>query len=267
MISPNIAGRLAADFAVCYQLHRKQDPALADQCLKDAEEVFARADTHYTDPAPSVDSGSCSNCLLTIAPFDGYPETVWDDDMELGATELYFALRSAEDGNDLPSGLLHTDPKVYYAASAGFARNYIRNVYEPGYTDTLNLYDVSGLAHFELYRAIKDAGDPGGLEVSQQIMRKQLLDQVDAAITQAGSDPWGFGVAWSNGDTTSHGAGLSVMASEAYSLTAARGITRTRSVGWPISWEQTPGARHLSWAMAAPFPIAFSTRLPIWWAR
>jgi endoglucanase len=221
LISPNIAGRLAADFAVCYQLHRKQDPALADQCLKDAEEVFARADTHYTDPAPSVDSGSCSTCLLTIAPFDGYPETVWDDDMELGATELYFALRSAEDGKDLPSGLLHTDPNVYLQQAARFARNYITDVYEPGYTDTLNLYDVSGLAHFELYRALKEAGDPDGLEVSQQIMRKQLLAQVDAAITQAGSDPWGFGVPWSNGDTTSHGAGLSVMASEAYSLTGS----------------------------------------------
>ena len=221
LLSPNIAGRLAADFAVCYQLHRKQDPALADQCLKDAEEVFARADTHYTDPAPSVDSGSCSTCLLTIAPFDGYPETVWDDDMELGATELYLALRSAEDGNDLPSGLLQTDPKVYLQQAAGFARNYITNVYTPGYTDTLNLYDVSGLAHFELYRALKEAGDPRGLEVSQQVMRKQLVDQVDAAITQAGSDPWGFGVPWSNGDTTSHGAGLSVMASEAYSLTGS----------------------------------------------
>jgi endoglucanase len=221
LISPNIAGRLAADFAVCYQLHRKQDPALADQCLKDAEEVFARADTHYTDPAPAVDSGSCSTCLLTIAPFDGYPETVWDDDMELGATELYLALRSAEDGKDLPSGLLHTDPDLYLEQAAQFARNYITNIYEPGYTDTLNLYDVSGLAHFELYRALKEAGDPHGLEVSQQIMGKQLVDQVDAAITQAGSDPWGFGVPWSNGDTTSHGAGLSVMASEAYSLTGS----------------------------------------------
>ena len=29
-ISPNLAGRLAADFAVCYQLNRKQDPALAE---------------------------------------------------------------------------------------------------------------------------------------------------------------------------------------------------------------------------------------------
>ena len=165
--------------------------------------------------------GLLLNLLLTIAPFDGYPETVWDDDMELGATELYLALRSAEDGNDLPSGLLHTDPGFYLQQAARFARNYITNVYEPGYTDTLNLYDVSGLAHFELYRALKEAGDPDGLEVSQQIMRKQLLDQVDAAITQAGSDPWGFGVPWSDGDTTSHGAGLSVMASEAYSLTGS----------------------------------------------
>ena len=54
--------------------------------------------------------------------------------------------------------------------------------------------------------------------VSQQQIGKQLLLQVNAAITQAASDPWGFGVPWANGDTTSHGAGLSVMASEAYSL-------------------------------------------------
>ena len=217
LISPNLAGRLAADFAVCYQLNRQQDPALANQCLQAAEEVFALADTHYPDPAPSVDSGSCPICLLTIAPFDGYPETVWDDDMELGASELYLALSSAQ-GN-VASGLPVTDPNVYLKQAAQFAGNYINDIYKPGYTDTLNLYDVSGLAHFELYQALKQAGDPGGLAVSQQSIKQQLLAQTNAAITQASSDPWGFGVPWSNGDTTSHGAGLSVMASEAYSLT------------------------------------------------
>jgi endoglucanase len=217
LISPNLAGRLAADFAVCYQLNRRQDPALANQCLQAAEEVFAHADTHYPDPAPSVDSGSCPTCLLTIAPFDGYPETVWDDDMELGASELYLALSSAQ-GN-VASGLPVTDPNVYLKQAAQFAGNYINYIYKPGYTDTLNLYDVSGLAHFELYQALKQAGDPGGLAVSQQSIKQQLLAQTNAAITQASSDPWGFGVPWSNGDTTSHGAGLSVMASEAYSLT------------------------------------------------
>jgi endoglucanase len=219
LISPNLAGRLAADFAVCYQLNRQQNPGLANQCLQAAEEAFARADTHYADPAPSVGSGSCSTCLLTIAPFDGYPETVWEDDMELGASELYLALHSTQ--GETVSGLPVTDPNVYLKQAAQYAANYITNIYDQGYTDTLNLYDVSGLAHFELSQALQEAGDPSDLAVSQQSIQKQLLAQTDAAITQAGSDPFGFGVPWSNGDTTSHGAGLSVMASEAYSLTGS----------------------------------------------
>lgn len=220
-ISPNLAGRLAADFSLCYQLNRNDDAALAHRCLKDAEDIFALADTSYPDPAPSVGSGTCATCLLTIAPFDGYPETVWDDDMELGATELYFAVRAAADEQDFPAGLTETDPGFYLRQAAQFAKNYITNIYTPGYTDTLNLYDVSGLAHFELYRAMELAGNPGGLALSESDVRKQLLRQVDDAIAQAGSDPWGFGDQWSAGDTTSHGAGLSVMASEAYALTNA----------------------------------------------
>jgi endoglucanase len=63
------------------------------------------------------------------------------------------------------------------------------------------------------------AGDPQGLEVSPARILKQLLKQVGDAITQAGTDPWGYGDQWNSGDTTSHGAGLSVMASEAFYLT------------------------------------------------
>jgi endoglucanase len=220
-ISPNLAGRLAADFSLCYQLNRKQDPALAHRCLKDAEDIFALADTSYPDPAPSSGGGSCPTCLLTIAPFDGYPENVWEDDMELGATELYFALHFAAEEQDIPSGLPQADPGFYLRQAAQFAQNYVTNIYTPGNSDTLNLYDVSGLAHFELYRALKLAGDPSGLAVTKSSIRKQLLRQVDDAITQADSDTWGFGDQWSAGDTTSHGAGLSVMASEAYSITNA----------------------------------------------
>jgi endoglucanase len=139
--------------------------------------------------------------------------------MELGATELYFALQSAGGGGNLPAGLPHTNPMDYLQQAAQFARNYIANIYDAGYTDTLNLYDVSGLAHFELYRALEMAGDPSGLAVSQSSIRKQFLRQVGDAITQAGADAWGFGYQWSYGDTTSHGAGLSVMASEANSVT------------------------------------------------
>jgi endoglucanase len=225
-IRPNLAGRLASDFALCYQLNRSTHPALANQCLKDAEDIFALADTSYPDPAPTGSgSGTCSNCLLTIAPFDGYPESVWEDDMELGATELYFALQSARqagEGADLPAGLTHTNPMDYLRQAAQFARGYITNIYAAGYTDTLNLYDVSGLAHYELYRALETAENPGGLAISQAGIRRQLLKQVADALTQAGTDPWGFGYGWNYGDSTSHGAGLSVMASEAHALTDAK---------------------------------------------
>ena len=216
-ISPNLAGRLAAAFAVCYQLNRTSNATVANQCLQNAEDIFALADTSYADPAASVGSGTCgSGCLLTIMPFDGYPETVWDDDMELGATELYFALQSA--GGSPPPGLSVTNPMTYLTQAAQFASNYITKIYDQGYSDTLNLYDVSGLAHFELFRALGLAGNPSGLAVTQTGMRSQLLRQVGAAITQAESDAWGFGDVW-NSDTTSHGGGLSVMASEAYYLT------------------------------------------------
>jgi endoglucanase len=218
-ISPNLAGRLAADFALCYQLNRNTNLDLANRCLKNAEDIFALADTSYADPAPTTDSGSCGNCLLTISPFDGYPENVWEDDMELGATELYFALQSAGEAGNLPAGLPHTNPLDYLRQAAQLAKNYIANIYDAGFTDTLNLYDVSGLAHFELYRALEMAGNPSGLAVSQSSIRQQFLQQVDDAISQSHTDAWGFGYHWSYGDTTSHGAGLSVMASEARYLT------------------------------------------------
>jgi endoglucanase len=221
-ISPNLAGRLAADFALCYQLQHVAKPLLANQCLAEAEHIFALANTSYSDPAPAVYSGSCSNCLLTTFPFDGYPENVWDDDMELGATELYFALESARASQSLPAGLSRTDPLYYLGRAAQFASAYIKKIYDAGYTDTLNLYDVSGLAHFELYRALRMAGNPPGLAISAPGIRRQLLQQVDDAIAQAATDVWSFGYDWSYGDTTSHGAGLSVMASEAYDVTRAK---------------------------------------------
>jgi len=219
-ISPNLAGRMAAAFAEYYQLYRTTNPTKANQALLYAEDIFALADTSYSDPASSVSGGTCkTGCLLTIAPFDGYPETVWEDDMELGATELYIALHSA--GGCLPDGLPVTDPRTYLKDAAQYANNYITNIYDTGNEDTLNLYDVSGLAHFELYRALGLAGNPNGLAANQSIMLTALENQLSVAIAQAQNDVWGFGVPWENGDTTSHGGGLSVMASELYYLTGS----------------------------------------------
>jgi endoglucanase len=217
-ISPNLAGRMAAAFAEYYQLYRTTNPTTANQALLYAENILALANTSLSDPANSVPDGSCSSgCLLTTVPFDGYSETVWDDDMELGATELYIALQSA--GGKLPSGLPVSNPTTYLTDAAKYAHNYITEIYDSGNEDTLNLYDVSGLAHFELYRALELAGNPSGLAVNQATMLTALENQLGVAIAQAETDAWGFGVPWENGDTTSHGAGLSVMASELYYLT------------------------------------------------
>ena len=216
-VSPNLAGRLSADFALCYQLNHATNPALARTCLKEAEDIYALASLSYPDPAGFSYTTQCATCLLTSTPPNA--ETVWDDDMELGATELYFALAEAQQCGDVAANLPVADPMKYLTDAAQFAKNYVTDVYLPGNEDTLNLLDVSGLAHFELYRALKAAGDPSGLAYTAAGIRKQLLAQVGVAIQQAALDPWGFGEQWDNGDVTSHGAGLSVMASEAYWLT------------------------------------------------
>jgi endoglucanase len=203
-ISPNIAGRLAAGFGLCYKVFAASNTAYANQCLLSAEHIFDLANT-----APTGN-------LLTAGPFDFYPETEWRDDMEWGATELYFALQGA---TNLPPGLPHTDPNYFLPLAATWAHAYITGPNDAA--DTLNLYDVSGLAHFELYRALVLAGNPTNLAVTEAQLLADLKKQLDKAVTQAGKDPFGFGFPWGTYDTTSHGGGLVIMANEYDNLTAS----------------------------------------------
>lgn len=200
-ISPNLAGRLAASFALCYQLYHTSNPTYANQCLLSAEHIFDLANTNW------------SGNLLTAIPYSFYPEKEWRDDLELGASELY----SATALGGLPAGLPHTDPTYYLQSAAHWANAYITGPNDAA--DTLNLYDVSSLAHYELYRDITQAGNPTGLEVTQAALLADLKKQLDKGVTQAGTDPFGFGFTWGAWDTTTHGAGLVVMASEYDKLT------------------------------------------------
>jgi endoglucanase len=68
-----------------------------------------------------------------------------------------------------------------------------------------------------LFRAIADAGHPKGLEASQADLLHDIRKELQNAMTQGDSDPFGFGFPWATFDTATHGAGLSVMAKE-YSL-------------------------------------------------
>lgn len=201
-ISPNLAGRMAAAFALCYHLYQVSNPTYANSCLLSAEHIFDLANT-----APTGN-------LLTVIPFSFYPESEWRDDLELGAVELYFALQGA---GTLPTGLPHTAASYYLQQAAQWANAYITGPNDAA--DTLNLYDVTGLAHYELYRAMGLAGNPSGLATTQTALLADLKKQLDKAVTQGNSDPFGFGFPWNTYDTTSHGAGLSVMASEYTYLT------------------------------------------------
>ena len=151
-VSPNLAGRLAADFGLCAQLFASSDPTFASTCLRDGEDVYALADTHPTGN------------LLTTAPYDFYPETQWRDDMELGATELAAAVGPG------------SQQQTYLAQAADWAAAYIASPDQ----DTLNLYDVGGLAHYELARLITQTGATG-LAVTTADPREPVEDPVGAS--------------------------------------------------------------------------------------
>jgi endoglucanase len=212
-ISPNLAGRDAAAFALCFQVFRQTRPAFARRCLLAAEHVFDLADTSPKGP------------LLTVFTHDFYPESSWQDDLELGAVELYRALAMG----GLPSGLPHAQPLHYLRLAAHWACAYIHSRYDG--TDTLNLYDVSGVAHYELARALAGGGRISGVQVTRAALLADLERQLSRAIKQAHRDPFGFGFTWAQWDTTSHGAGLALTASEVDQLAHTR-----RYAGWSSRW-------------------------------
>ena len=229
-VSPNLAGRLAADFALCYQVFRASDPGYAGRCLRSAETVYALAGTHWKGP------------LLTALPWDFYPETTWRDDMMLGATELALALEDSASPRQrppgtprgslakasLPAGLPVRSAGVYLRDAVTWAGEWIRG--KAALSDTLNLYDVSALADYELIRAIH-RGPSGWLGLSPASLMANLRGQIEKGIHTAAADPFGFGFAWDQWDTTTHGAGLVVMADE-YDALAGKPVYAAWAQRW-----------------------------------
>jgi endoglucanase len=113
-------------------------------------------------------------------------------DLELGAAELYHA----------------TGTRSYLTKAAHWARAWMRSDFDGG--DTLNLYDVSALADYELYKAM---GNAGGLEVSRADLLADIRGQLEHAVAVAGGDPFQSGFAWNQYDVTSHLFGLVTTAS------------------------------------------------------
>ncbi len=162
-------GRLAADFALCYQVFRHSDPGYAANCLREAETVYAQAGTHWKGQ------------LLTALPWDFYPETSWRDDMMLGATELARALQEAGHPAGLPAGLPVRSAATYLRDAAGWASAWVHS--KQALSDTLNLYDVSALADYELDLAL--ARQPvRGLAITRAQLLANLRGQIQKGIAR-----------------------------------------------------------------------------------
>jgi len=98
----------------------------------------------------------------------------------------------------------------YLQKAAHWARQYMLSPNDG--TDSLNLYDVSGLAHYELYHAIAQAGNSGNLEVTRGDLLNDLGHQLVNGTTQAAHDPFGLGIAYGGQDASPHALGYALEA-------------------------------------------------------
>jgi endoglucanase len=194
-ISPNLAGRLAAAFALCSQVFSSSDPPYAHRCLQDAQDIFDRAGTKWRGP------------LVTSTPNAYYTQPEWRDDMELAAAELYIATLA-----DHGPGLRHTDAYYYVEPAATWANAYITNLRNQGLSDSLNLRDVSGLAHYELYRIMEATGNTHNLQTDASQLLTDLSDQLTSGARVARRDPFRLADADEPADTVSHALGYAIEA-------------------------------------------------------
>jgi len=184
-ISPNFAGRLAADYALGAQLAARQDPARAQHLLALARGVYAMAKTSHV------------GALVTVYPHDFYPGTEWKSDMLWGATEIALA-QEALGG---PAATVKAD----LAVAAHWAKAYLAQGHKAG-GDTLNLYDTGAIGEAELLQAMRQPG------ASQVIAPATLLGDLAAQLRLgeqwARNDPFGLGTGLGSSDATPHAFGL-----------------------------------------------------------
>jgi endoglucanase len=200
-ISPNLAGRMGGALGLCAEDFAASDRALAEQCLAAGETIYGLADTHPDGQ------------LLTVSPHAYYPQTEWTGDMELGAVELHLGIQ-ALDGRSGPV----PDQYAYLDDAGQWANQYISS--PTNGSDSLNLYDVSALADYDLFgilstpsvqqaeakvKAVNVPTDPAAL-------LQDLSDQLGLARRIGLPDPFRLSNTSSNVDTVSHALGYAIEA-------------------------------------------------------
>ncbi|MFJ2631106.1 glycoside hydrolase family 9 protein [Streptomyces sp. NPDC087422] len=180
-LSPNQAGRLAADFALAAQRYAATAPAKARAYLNTAAQIYGLADTR-------------PGTLVTTVPYGYYPETSWKDDLAFGGAELALAAQRLHDRRGAD----------WLKQAASWAKAHQS---EAG-ADTLNMYDTSALADLDLARAIRAAGHPRGLAVTYADLVGYVKGQIAAGQRRAAADPFHAGAVYDDFDADSHTLGL-----------------------------------------------------------
>lgn len=176
-ISPNLAGRVAAVFALSAQLNAPVDRANAAEHLRVAAAIYVRADR---DPG----------ALVTAYPPEYYPKCSWLDDLEFGATELALAVRALGNSRE----------RTWITEAEQWASRYVAS----DSRGSAGLADVSVMAHADL------DGLVGGS------WRQRLIDDIRRplhdAIARADEDRFRSGVAYWDWDSVPHTFGLMISA-------------------------------------------------------
>ncbi|HEU4423924.1 MAG TPA: glycoside hydrolase family 9 protein, partial [Pilimelia sp.] len=195
-ISPNLAGRGSAAFALAAQVAAKAgDRAAARHWFTEAASLYAQAKT--------TDVGE----LVTAFPHAYYPEDSWQDDMEFGATQLALAARAVGDGRI----------EGYVRDAARWARAYLDS--EPW--ESLNLYDTSALGHTDLVPLLRRYPSPG-LAVTPADLIGDLRRQLDDGVAAAAQHPLGHAVDVTEFDAATRSFGYAAVAQLYRGLTGDR---------------------------------------------
>ncbi|HTY73874.1 MAG TPA: glycoside hydrolase family 9 protein [Actinomycetes bacterium] len=197
-LAPNLAGRISAAFALAAQLDATRHPVRARRELAIAAQIYGRAKTTHVHASD----------VVTALPHAFYPESAWRDDMELGATELSRAAFALHDPR----------ARLWLAQASHWARSYL--AHEAG-DDTLNLYDVSGLAHAELARLIHAHKTTAVIHRTRSLVLADLRAQLGRGMAHAKADPFRAGGNADDFDVASHTFGLAATAALYHRVTGS----------------------------------------------
>lgn len=185
-ISPNVAGRVAAAFALAAQVEAGDDPTRARAHLDAAATILSLADTDNP------------GTLSTTYPRSYYAESTWTDDMALGATQLARA------------GVVLGDSRA--SGWTGQAAEYASQMISAGSRQPLNLYDVGPLTDAELYGLLQDTGNSTA-SVTPDALVADLKARLDAGVAAASKNPLRVAAPLTQSDFTARTFGWSAVAS------------------------------------------------------